>query len=60
MKKTKLNSIVDGNKDNGVDNSGDDSNDGGDKYLTYLSQGGGCCLMTKSKQNMHAVGKNKQ
>eukprot|EP00957_Ditylum_brightwellii_P076884 5843844-Ditylum_brightwellii.AAC.1 len=51
MERSKQNKCVDGDKDNVVDNSVGDSDDGGDTHLTHLSQGIDCCLMERSKQN---------
>eukprot|EP00957_Ditylum_brightwellii_P105390 8034377-Ditylum_brightwellii.AAC.1 len=50
-KRSKQNIHVDGNKDNGVDNSVDNSVDSGDKHITHLSPWIDCCLMERSKQN---------
>eukprot|EP00957_Ditylum_brightwellii_P175881 13392844-Ditylum_brightwellii.AAC.1 len=50
MKRSKQNMCVNGNKDDGVDNSVDDSDGSGDKYLTHLSQTVDCHLMERSKQ----------
>eukprot|EP00957_Ditylum_brightwellii_P056768 4302211-Ditylum_brightwellii.AAC.1 len=40
--KKEANMQVAGNRDTIVDNSGDNSDDGGDKHLTHLSQGVDC------------------
>eukprot|EP00957_Ditylum_brightwellii_P013310 1004304-Ditylum_brightwellii.AAC.1 len=64
MERSKQNKRVVGNNDDGVDdsvensvdNSYGDSDDGGDKYLTHLSQTVDCCLTERSKQNECVVG----
>eukprot|EP00957_Ditylum_brightwellii_P084682 6439151-Ditylum_brightwellii.AAC.1 len=62
MERSKQNKHVVGNKDDGVDDGDDGSvdssvdssvDDSDDKHLTHLSQGVGCCLMERSKQNKH-------
>eukprot|EP00957_Ditylum_brightwellii_P129907 9908917-Ditylum_brightwellii.AAC.1 len=40
----KQNNRVHCNRDDGVDNSCDHSDDGGDKHLRHLSEGVDCCL----------------
>ena len=45
-----------GNKDNGVGNSYDNSDDGGYKHLTHLSQVVDCHLTERSKQNTSVDG----
>eukprot|EP00957_Ditylum_brightwellii_P146136 11126415-Ditylum_brightwellii.AAC.1 len=51
-KRSKQNMRVDGNKDNGVEDSDENSVDGGDKHLTHLSPAVACCLKKRSKQDM--------
>eukprot|EP00957_Ditylum_brightwellii_P068678 5213622-Ditylum_brightwellii.AAC.1 len=51
MERSKQNKHIVGDKDDGVDNSFDDSNDGASKHITYLSWADGFCLMKRSKQN---------
>eukprot|EP00957_Ditylum_brightwellii_P095269 7256546-Ditylum_brightwellii.AAC.1 len=38
MERSKQIECVDGNKDNGIDDSDDNSDDSGDKHLTHLTQ----------------------
>eukprot|EP00957_Ditylum_brightwellii_P039347 2976398-Ditylum_brightwellii.AAC.1 len=47
--RSKQNTCVDGNKDDGDDDSVDNRDDGGDKHLTHLSQVVDCCLMERGK-----------
>eukprot|EP00957_Ditylum_brightwellii_P185697 14138532-Ditylum_brightwellii.AAC.1 len=54
MERSKQIKCVDGNKNNGIEDSVEDSDDGGDKHLTHLTKSDDCCLMEKSKQNMCA------
>eukprot|EP00957_Ditylum_brightwellii_P139969 10665515-Ditylum_brightwellii.AAC.1 len=56
MERNKQNERVVGNKDHGVDNRVENSDDSADKHLTYPSQAVDCHLMERSKQNMHVVG----
>eukprot|EP00957_Ditylum_brightwellii_P081679 6213103-Ditylum_brightwellii.AAC.1 len=49
--RSKQNKCVDGNKDDGVNDSVDDSDDDGDKQFTHLTKADDCCLMERSKQN---------
>eukprot|EP00957_Ditylum_brightwellii_P071862 5461836-Ditylum_brightwellii.AAC.1 len=46
-----------GNKDNSVDDSDGNSDNGADKHLAHLSQVVDCCLTERSKQNKHIDGK---
>eukprot|EP00957_Ditylum_brightwellii_P074861 5689550-Ditylum_brightwellii.AAC.1 len=56
MEKSRQNKHVVDNKDNGVDKSVGNSDDGANKHLTLLSQAVDCCLMERSKQNERVVG----
>eukprot|EP00957_Ditylum_brightwellii_P095051 7239331-Ditylum_brightwellii.AAC.1 len=56
MERSMQNKHVVCNKDNGVDDSVDDSDDGDNKHLTHLSQAVDCRLTERSKQNLRVVG----
>eukprot|EP00957_Ditylum_brightwellii_P166720 12691290-Ditylum_brightwellii.AAC.1 len=56
MERSQQNKCVVGNKDDGVDNSVDNSDDGTNKHLAHLSQAVDCSLMDRSKQNKCVVG----
>eukprot|EP00957_Ditylum_brightwellii_P148297 11290893-Ditylum_brightwellii.AAC.1 len=45
-----------GDKDHGVDNSVENSDDSANNHLTHLSQGVDCCLTERRTQNKHIVG----
>eukprot|EP00957_Ditylum_brightwellii_P029820 2255508-Ditylum_brightwellii.AAC.1 len=51
MERSKQYVCANGNNDDGVDNSVDNSDDVGDKHLTHLSRLVDCHLTERSKQN---------
>eukprot|EP00957_Ditylum_brightwellii_P146079 11123143-Ditylum_brightwellii.AAC.1 len=56
MERSKQNKCVDGNTDNGVNDSFDNGDDGGNKHFTYLLPVVDCCLNERSKQNKYFNG----
>eukprot|EP00957_Ditylum_brightwellii_P119488 9116906-Ditylum_brightwellii.AAC.1 len=51
MERIKQIECVDGNEDNSVDDNVDDSDNSGDKHLTYLSQADDCHLTERSNDD---------
>eukprot|EP00957_Ditylum_brightwellii_P076445 5810048-Ditylum_brightwellii.AAC.1 len=56
--RSKQNNYVDDKKEDGVDDSDENSADFCDKHLTHLTKAVDCCLKERSKQN-NCVGDNK-
>eukprot|EP00957_Ditylum_brightwellii_P120655 9203509-Ditylum_brightwellii.AAC.1 len=56
MEKSKQNECIVGDKDNGIGDNVENSDDNADKHLTYPSQVVDCHSTERSKQNMRDVG----